>query len=137
MQQKIAFVNVVFNILLLTYCLLVVFAPCLQPKVSVISHVYDSYRAGNCSFLVKPIIQIELSISSAQHSERNCYFTDFFITRCRCGNCQSMWREKENIFCREVDVVKNKNLEDVILEQQQAEARCIVQHPWFEETDEG
>ena len=31
----------------------------------------------------------------------------------------------------------NKNLEDVTAEQLQVEARCIVQHPGFEETDEG
>ena len=30
-----------------------------------------------------------------------------------------------------------KNLEDVTVEQLQAEARCIVQHPGFEETGEG
>ncbi|RMX56455.1 hypothetical protein pdam_00008808 [Pocillopora damicornis] len=54
-----------------------------------------------------------------------------------CGDCQSMWREKENIFCQKVDVVKNKNLEDVTAEQLQAEARCIVQHPALEETGEG
>ena len=35
------------------------------------------------------------------------------------------------------DVVKNKNLQDVTVEQLQAEARCIVQHPGFEETGEG
>ena len=28
-----------------------------------------------------------------------------------------MWREKENFFCQEVDVVKDKDLEDVTLEQ--------------------
>ena len=77
------------------------------------------------------------SISSIQHRERNCYFTDFFITRCQCRNWQSMWREEGNIFCQEVDVVKNKNLEEVTVEQLQAEARCIVQHPAFEETGEG
>ena len=76
---------------------------------------------------MKPIIQVVLFISSTQHRERNCYFTVFFfITRCQCGNCHSKWREKEKIFCREVDGVKNKNLEDVTLEQLQAEARCIV-----------
>ena len=48
-----------------------------------------------------------------------------------------MWREKENIFCQKVDVVKNKNLEDVTAEQLQAEARCIVQYPALEETGEG
>ena len=48
-----------------------------------------------------------------------------------------MWRKEQNIFCREVDVVKNKNLQDVTVEQLQAEARCIVQHPGFEETGEG
>ena len=35
------------------------------------------------------------------------------------------------------DVVKNKNLQDVTVEQLQAEARCIVQHPGFEETGGG
>ena len=48
-----------------------------------------------------------------------------------------MWREKENIFCQELDVVKNKNLEDVTVEQLQKEARCIDQHPGFEGTGEG
>ena len=28
-----------------------------------------------------------------------------------------MWREEENIFYQEVDVVENKNLEDVTVEQ--------------------
>ena len=28
-----------------------------------------------------------------------------------------MWREKESVFCKEVDVVKDKDLEDVTLEQ--------------------
>ena len=68
--------------------------------------------------LVKPTIQVVLSISSIQHREKNCYFTDFFfITRCQRGNCQSMWGEEENIFYQEVDVVENKNLEDVTVEQ--------------------
>ena len=62
---------------------------------------------------MKSIIQVVFSIPSIQHRERNCYFTDFFITRCQCRNWQSMWREEGNIFCQEVDVVKNKNLEDV------------------------
>ena len=31
----------------------------------------------------------------------------------------------------------NKNLEDVTAEQLQVEARCVVQHPGFEETGEG
>ena len=48
-----------------------------------------------------------------------------------------MWREEENIFCQEVDVVKNKNLEDVTVEQFQAEARCIFQHLGLGETGEG
>ena len=65
------------------------------------------------------------------------FFFFFFITRCQCGNCQLMWKEKESIFCQKVDVVKNKNLEDVTEEQLQAEARFIVQHPGFEETGEG
>ena len=38
---------------------------------------------------------------------------------------------------QEVDVVKNKNLEDVTVEQLQIEARCIVQQSGFEETGEG
>ena len=46
-------------------------------------------------------------------------------------------REKEDICCQEVNVAINKNLEDVTAEQLQVEARCIVQHPGFEETDEG
>ena len=78
------------------------------------------------------------SISSIQHCEKKiATLLIFFMTRCQCGNCQSMWREKENIFCQELDVVKNKNLEDVTVEQLQKEARCIDQHPGFEETGEG
>ena len=74
---------------------------------------------------MKPIIQVVLFISSTQHRERNCYFTVFFYYKV------SVWKlpikvERENIFCREVDGVKNKNLEDVTVEQLQAEARCIV-----------
>ena len=38
---------------------------------------------------------------------------------------------------KEVDVVKNENLEDVTGEQLQAKARCIVQHPALGETGEG
>ena len=57
---------------------------------------------------MKRVIQVVLSISSIQRREKNCYFTDFFITRCQCENFQTMWREKANIFCREVDVVKIK-----------------------------
>ena len=60
----------------------------------------------------------------------------FFITRCQCKNLPISEEGEENIFCQEVDVVKNKNLLDVTLEQLQAEARCIVQHPGFEETGE-
>ena len=41
-----------------------------------------------------------------------------------------MWREKENVFYQEVDVVKDKDLEDVTVEQP------IVHHPGFEETGE-
>ena len=74
---------------------------------------------------------------------KNGFFTYFFffvffvIIRCQCGNFQLMWKEEESIFCQKVDVAKNKNLEDVTEEQLQAEARFIVQHPGFEETDEG
>ena len=63
--------------------------------------------------LVKRIIQLVFSISSVQYRDKNCYCTDSFITRCQCGNCQSMWREEEKICCQEVDAVKNKNLEAV------------------------
>ena len=66
-----------------------------------------------------------------------CLRSDVRCQRCQCRNYQSMWRGGENIFFQEADVVKNKNLEDVIVDQLQAEARCIVQHPWFEETSEG
>ena len=65
------------------------------------------------------------------------FFVFFVIIRCQCGNFQLMWKEEESIFCQKVDVAKNKNLEDVTEEQLQAEARFIVQHPGFEETDEG
>ena len=86
MQQKIASAYVELNILLiLTYCLIVVFAPCLLPKVWVISHVCDSYRVHNCSFWW--------------------------------NQSYKLWREKENIFSQQVNVVKNKNLENVTVEQ--------------------
>ena len=76
---------------------------------------------------MKPIIQVVLFISSTQHRERKCYFTVFFFFYYKV----SVWKlpikvERENIFCREVDGVKNNNLEDVTVEQLQAEARCIV-----------
>ena len=44
---------------------------------------------------------------------------------------------ERNIFCQEVDVVKNKNLEDVTVEQLQAKARCIVQHTALGKTGKG
>ena len=105
---------------MLTYCLLLVFAP-----------------SWLLFLLVKPIKQVVFSISSIQHPKKIATLPTFFITRCQCGDCQSMWKEKENIFCQEVDVVKNKKLEDVTPEQLQAEARCIVQHPALVETGEG
>ena len=57
-----------------------------------------------------------LSISSIRHREKIATLPIFFMTRCLCGNCQLMWREEENIFYREVDVVKNKNWEDVTVD---------------------
>ena len=67
---------------------------------------------------MKPTIQVVLSISSIQHREKIAtLLIFFFITRCQRGNCQSMWREEENIFYQEVNVVENKNLEDVTVEQ--------------------
>ena len=73
-----------------------------------------------------------LSLSSLQYCDKNCHCTDSFITRCQCGNCQSMPREEENICCQEVDAVKNKNLEAVTVAELQTEPRCLVQHPGFE-----
>ena len=54
----------------------------------------------------------------------------------------SVWKlsineKRKKASCQKVDVVKNKNLENVIEEQLQAEARFIVLHPGFEETGEG
>ena len=55
---------------------------------------------------------------------KNCYcnvlYFFFFVIRCRYGNCQSVWREEENISCQDIDVVKNKNLEAVTVEELQA-----------------
>ena len=48
-----------------------------------------------------------------------------------------MWKEEENIFYQEVDVVKNKKFGGCYCGQLQAEAKYIVQHPGFEETGEG
>ena len=81
---------------------------------------------------MKLIIQLVFSVSFIQYRDKNCDCTDSFITRCQCGNCQSVWREEENICCQEVDAVKNKNLEAVTMEELQAEPRCIVQHPGFD-----
>ena len=58
--------------------------------------------------LVKPIIQVVLSISPIQHREKIATLPILLITRCQYGNYQSMWRKEENIFYQEVDVVKNK-----------------------------
>ena len=60
----------------------------------------------------------------------------FFYYKVSVWKLQISVREEENIFYEKVYVVKNKNLEDVAVEQLQAEARCIVQHPGFEETGE-
>ena len=80
---------------------------------------------------MKSVIQLVFSIPSIQDREKKIATSlIFFITRFQYGNCQLMWRKKENIFCQEVDV--EKNLEDVI-----TEAGCVVQHPVFEETSEG
>ena len=66
---------------------------------------------------MKAIIQVVLFISSIQHREKIAtLLIFFFITRCQYGNCQSMWKEEENIFYQEVDVVKNKNLGDVTVD---------------------
>ena len=74
---------------------------------------------------MKLIIELVFSISSSiQYRDKNCYCTDSFITRCQGGNCQSMWREEENICCQEVDAVT--------VEELQAEPGCIVQHAGFE-----
>jgi len=73
-----------------------------------------------------------LSLSAIQYCDKNCYCTDYFITKCQCGNCQSMPREEKNICCQEVDTVKNKSLEAVTVEELQAEPGCIVQHRGFE-----
>ena len=81
---------------------------------------------------MKLITQLAFSVSFIQYCDKNCDCTDSFITRCQCGNCQSMWREEENICCQEVDAVKNKILEAVTMEELQAEPRCIVQHPGFD-----
>ena len=43
-----------------------------------------------------------------------------------------MWREEENICCQEVDVLKNKNIEAVAVEQLEATPQCIVLHPGFQ-----
>ena len=121
---------------MLTYCWLLVFAPCLLPKVCVVFHVCNSYRADNCSFWWNQSNNL-CSLFLLFNIVKKLLLYWFFITRCQCGCCQSMWKEKENIFCQEVDVVKNKNLKEVTVEQLQAEARCIVQHPGLGETGEG
>ena len=42
-----------------------------------------------------------------------------------------MWREEENICCREIDAVYRKNLEAVEVEQLEEPPQCIVHHPGF------
>ena len=86
---------------------------------------------------MKPIIQVVLSISSIQHCKKIATLLIFF------NYTASVWKlsisvegGRKHLF-QEVDVVKNKNLEDVTVEQLQVEARCIVQQSGFEETGEG
>ena len=40
-----------------------------------------------------------------------------------------MWREKENICCREIEEIQRKNLEAVVIEHLEAPPDCIVHHP--------
>ena len=87
---------------------------------------------------MKPIIQVVLSTSSIQHCKKIATLLIFLnYTVCR-GSVWSVCVEggRKHLF-QEVDVVKNKNLEDVTVEQLQVEARCIVQQSGFEETGEG
>ena len=67
---------------------------------------------------MKPIIQLVLSISSFQLITKiatvmSCI--SFYLLQ-----GVGMWREEENISCQDIDVVKNKNLEAVTVEQLQA-----------------
>ena len=82
-------------------------------KVWVISHVLwqlqsCSYRADNCLFWWSQ----SYNLCSLFLSLKIVTLLIFYY-KVSVWYCQSMWREKENIFCREVDVVKNKNLEDI------------------------
>ncbi|XP_068684488.1 uncharacterized protein [Montipora foliosa] len=54
------------------------------------------------------------------------------MNRCLCGNCHKMWREEENICCREIEEIQRKNLEAVEIEHLGAPPDCIVQHPGFQ-----
>ncbi|XP_068670564.1 uncharacterized protein [Montipora foliosa] len=51
---------------------------------------------------------------------------------CLCGNCHKMWREEENVCCREIEEIQRKNLEAVEIEHLGAPPDCIVQHPAFQ-----
>ena len=78
---------------------------------------------------MKPIVQVVLSILPIQLFnivKKMATFTDYFLLQGVSVDCQSMWREEENIFCQRVDVVKNKNLKDISVEQLLARARCTV-----------
>ena len=76
------------------------------------------------------------SISSIQHREKIATLLIFYYKVSAWMLPINVERER-NIFCQEVDVVKNKNLKEVTVEQLQAEARCIIQHPGLGETGEG
>ena len=95
-QQKITFVNVVLNILLiLTYCLLVVFAPCFIYSLKfVISHVCQTVKVTELTTV--PFGKTNHTCCATYFfcstSWKKIYFTDFFIRRCLSGNCRSMWR---------------------------------------------
>ena len=90
-KKYIAFAHVELNILLiLTYCLLVVFAPCLKSKFITFVTVTE--------LITVPFGEIShttcvLYFFDSRSWKKNCYLTDFFITRFQHGNCQLMWRD--------------------------------------------
>ena len=90
-KKYIAFAHVELSILLiLTYCLLVVFAPCLKSKFITFVTVTE--------LITVPFGEIShttcvLYFFDSRSWKKNCYLTVFFITRFQYGNCQLMWRD--------------------------------------------
>ena len=85
---------------------------------------------------MKPIVQVFLSISSIQHREKKIATLLIFLSQGVSEETANVEGERKHLLPRS-KCGQKKNSEDVTMEQLQVEARCIDQHPGFEETGEG